>query len=390
MQNDELVERARELLPALRERARGAEQLRRIPDETAKDLLETGILRALQPARFGGGETDPLSFFESVIEIGSACASSAWFTGVVGVHNWQLALFPDQAQQDVWGADPAAQISSSYAPTGSVERVDGGFRVSGRWSFSSGCDHCSWVFLGGIAPGADGAPPDMRTYLIPRSDYQIDDNWHVAGLCATGSKDIVVEGAFVPEHRTHRFLDAFSLASPGQEVNRGPLYQLPFGSMFAWALLFPALGAAKGAIELFKERSRTRIATFDRTKVVEDPFTQVRLAESFAEWNAVLETARATWTRFYDLASAGQPIPVEQRAKGRWDAANGVQLCVRSVDRLFEASGGHAIFLDSPIQRMFRDVHAMRAHAINDPQRAARVFARTELTPEEGPGDLFL
>src|SRR5262249_38516935 len=164
--------------------------------------------------------------------IAAACPSSAWVLGVVAVHGWQLALFPPQAQEDVWGRDREALISSSNAPTGKVIRVEGGFRISGRWSFSSGCDHCHWVFLGGFAPTAPGEKPDMRTFLLPRSDYRIDDNWHVAGLKGTGSKDIVVEDAFVPEHRTHRLIDGYLLKSPGHALNPAPLYRLPFGQIF--------------------------------------------------------------------------------------------------------------------------------------------------------------
>src|SRR5262249_52640035 len=159
----------------------------------------------MQPSRWGGAEVDPGIFFEAQLALATACPSTAWVMGVVGVHSWQLALFPLAAQEEVWGSDPETLVSSSYAPTGKVERVDGGYRISGRWSFSSGCDHCQWVFLGGmVPPEREGAPPEMRTFLVPRSDYTIEDNWHVAGLKATGSKDIVIVGALVPEHRTHR------------------------------------------------------------------------------------------------------------------------------------------------------------------------------------------
>ena len=134
------------------------------------------------------------------------------------------------------------------------------------------------MFLGGVAPG-DGPFPDMRTFLLPRADYRIDDNWRVSGLCGTGSKDIVVEGAFVPEHRTHRFVDAFALNSPGQAVNRGPLYRLPFGCVFSSAIAVPAIGAARGALELFAGASRSRTSALGGAKAADDPFVQTRLAE---------------------------------------------------------------------------------------------------------------
>jgi len=387
MKPDEYLARVRTLIPALRERAPACEALRRVPDETMKDFQAHGLLRALQPRRWGGLELDPWTFYESVMEVASACASSGWVLGVVGVHNWQLALFPEQAQQDVWGDDGSVQISSSYAPTGKIERVAGGFRVSGRWSFSSGCDHCDWVFLGGVAPG-EGPFPDMRTYLLPRSDYRIDDNWRVAGLCGTGSKDIVVDGAFVPEHRTHRFADGFLLKSPGQSLNPGALYRLPFGCVFACAIAVPAIGAAQGALDVFAQAARSRVSGLGGGKVSEDAFVQARVAAAAAEIDASRESLRRDWRELFALAETGAGIPLAPRVRCRFDSSQAVLRGVAAVDRLFEASGGRAIFLDNPIQRIFRDVHAMRAHALNNPDGGARLFGRFALSPESAPTDI--
>src|SRR4030095_12936983 len=207
MDDETYLRNTRQLSQACRGRASECDSLRRVPDETFESFQRSGLLRALQPRRWGGFELSPLTFFEAVAEVGAACPSSAWFLSVVGIHTWQLGLFPEQAQRDVWGKDTSVLISSSYAPTGKVERVDGGFRLSGRWSFSSGCDHCQWVFLCGIAPG-DGLAPDMRTFLLPAADYRIIDNWHVAGLAGTGSKEIALAGALVPEQRSPLVLAA--------------------------------------------------------------------------------------------------------------------------------------------------------------------------------------
>ena len=387
MNAEQYLAQVQSLLPALRERAVECEALRRLPEETLKEFQARGLLRGLQPKRWGGLELDPWTFYEAVMQVASVCGASGWVLGVLGVHAWQLGLFAEAAQRDVWGNDGSVLISSSYAPTGKVERVAGGFRLSGRWSFSSGCDCADWVFLGGAAP-TDGPIPDMRTYLLPRSDYRIDDNWRVAGLSGTGSKDIVVEGAFVPEYRTHRFVDAFALASPGQSVNTAPLYGLPFGCVFSCAIAVPAIGAAQGALELFAKASRTRVGANGGGKVSEDAFVQARLADAASAVDAARESLRRDWRELYELAEAGQGIPLGPRVRTRFDAGNAVGRSVHAVDRLFEASGGRAIFLDNPIQRVFRDVHAMRAHAANNPDRAARLFGRFELTGD--PGDLFL
>jgi len=194
------LQRVRALLPALRERAVPAERLRRLPDETFADFQEAGLFRCLQPKRYGGYELDPATLYQAVIEVGAVCGSTGWILGVIGIHNWHLALFAPQAQDDVWGKDTSIQVSTSLAPTGTVTRVDGGFRLQGRWSFSSGCDFCHWAALGGIVPPLEeGEPPDPRTFLVPRSDYTIEDTWYAVGLCGTGSKDVVVDDAFVAE-----------------------------------------------------------------------------------------------------------------------------------------------------------------------------------------------
>jgi 3-hydroxy-9,10-secoandrosta-1,3,5(10)-triene-9,17-dione monooxygenase len=379
MRPEEFIGRVRDLLPAICKRAPRTEQLRRLHDDTVADFQEAGSFRAMQPKRYGGFELDPGVFYQAATEIGAVCGSTGWVFAVIGVHNWHLALFPRQAQEDVWGEDDSVQLSTSLAPTGKVERVEGGFRISGRWSFSSGCDFCRWVVLGGIAPTREpGAPPDARTFLLPRSDYAIDDNWHVMGLSGTGSKDIVVQDAFVPEYRTHSYLDAFHLRNPGNAVNDAPLYRLPFGLVFAYGLSAAAIGVAKGAIVAFREQQQSRINVRDQSRASEDPFTQLRLAEAAAEIDAAHERMLQNFAEMMRLTRAGAEIPLSFRARCRWDAGKATDWAVHAVDRLMMASGGRGIFLSNPIQRAWRDVHAMQAHAGSNLERAAAVFGRSE------------
>ncbi len=380
MTPDEFLGRVRALLPAVRERARRAEELRRLPDDTLADFQEAGLFRALQPQRWGGYELDPGVFYQAVAEVASMCGSSGWVFGVIGVHNWHLALFDPRAQQDVWGEDTSVLLSTSLAPTGTVERVPGGFRLKGRWSFSSGCDFCQWVVLGGVVPpGKGGEPPDSRVFLVPRSAYRIEDNWYVIGLSGSGSKDIVVDEAIVPEYRTHSYEDAFHLRHPGTEINDAPLYRLPFALIFRYGITSPAIGAARGALDAFRAQTGRRVNVMDKSRAAEDPFMQMRLAEAAAEVDAAHDRMLAIFAEMMACARAGREIPLESRARYRWDGGKAIDWSVRAVDRLFEASGGRALFLANPIQRAWRDVHAMRAHAGNNPERAAAVFARAEL-----------
>src|SRR5215471_17675120 len=182
-----VVAGVRDLLPVLRERAQETEDARVVPAESVKALEETGFFRLLQPAAYDGLEADPVTFLSAVRLIAGACGSTGWVASVLGVHAWQLALFPPQAQQDVWGADRGTLACSSYAPTGQAKVVEGGYRMSGRWSFSSGSSHAAWVLLGAIATDDDGKPVDFRTFLLPAADYVIDDVWDTIGLRGTGS-----------------------------------------------------------------------------------------------------------------------------------------------------------------------------------------------------------
>jgi 3-hydroxy-9,10-secoandrosta-1,3,5(10)-triene-9,17-dione monooxygenase len=370
----------RDLLPVLRERAQETEDARVVPAESVKALTETGFFRLLQPAAYRGYEADPVTFLTAVRLIASACGSTGWVASVLGVHPWQLALFPPAAQDEVWGADPATRMSSSYAPTGKAVTVDGGHRLTGRWSFSSGCDHATWVLLGGIVLDSEGKPVDFRTFLLPASDYTIDDVWDTVGLRGTGSNDIVVDDAFVPGHRSLSFTDVTRCACPGHEVNQAPLYKLPYGSLFSYAITTPIIGMATGAYDAHVAYQRERVrAAYVGQKAAEDPHSQVRVARAAAELDAAWLALERNMTDLMAYARAGEKLPLPLRLRVRRDQVLGTGRAIEAVDLLFENSGGRALKTGTPIQRFWRDAHAGRVHAINDPERALSSFGRGEL-----------
>ncbi len=374
-----VLEAVAELLPNLRERAQEAEDARAVPAESVKELQDAGFFRLLQPARSGGLEADPLTFYQAVRMIASACGSTGWVASVIGVHAWQLALFPPAAQDEVWGDDAATRMSSSYAPTGRARLAEGGYTLNGRWSFSSGCGHASWVLLGGIVTDAEKNPVDFRTFLLPISDYQIDDVWDTVGLRGTGSNDIVVRDAFVPEHRSLGFGDVTKCACPGQEVNDAPLYRIPFGSVFSCTITTPIIGMATGAYDAHVAYQRERVSTaYLGQKAAEDPFAQARVARAAAEIDAAWLALGHNMTELMGHARAGVPIPMPLRLRIRRDQVLGTERSVGAVDLLYENSGGRALRSGTPIQRCWRDVHAGRAHAINDPERALSMYGRGE------------
>ena len=371
----QFVQRAKELAPKLAARCQSADEQRILPPETIADLHQAGFFRLIQPKRWGGYEVHPNTWFDVCIEVAKGCPSTAWVLGVIGVHNWQMALFSEKAQEEVWGEDSTVLISSSYMPAGKVKPVEGGYEFSGRWGFSSGCDHCEWAFLGGfVPPSEEGQVPDMRTFLVPRKDYTIDDTWFVSGLKGTGSKDIVIDKCFVPEHRTHRMADGFRQKSPGQGVNPSPLFKLPFGQIFTRTVATPAIGMAAGALDAYCEVTSKRIGRADGVKVTQDPTS----SEVAANAAMLLDEVRTLLRRDYDemmaCAEKGEPIPLKKRVRYRMNSASATDKCVQAVDELFATSGGGAIFLDNRLNQYWRDIHAARAHYANNPLKSARNY----------------
>lgn len=368
-----------ELLPVLRERAQDAEDARRISDESVKALQETGFFKLLQPRRYGGYEADPVTFFTAVKHIASACGSTGWVASILGVHPWHVGLFDGKAQEEVWGSDQDTRISSSYAPMGKARVTEGGYRLSGKWSFSSGCDHASWVLLGGPAFDEEDNAVDFCTYLLPMSDYSINDVWDTVGLRGTGSNDIVVDDVFVPEHRVLSFIPMSKCVVPGQEVNPGPLYRLPFGSMHPSTITAPIIGMAQGAYDAHVEHQRSRVrAAYAGEQSKEDPFAKVRIAEAASEIDAAWLQLTSNIDELYTHAKQEEKIPFSSRVRVRRDQVRGSERAIGAIDRLFENSGGKALQSGTPIQRFWRDAHAGRVHAANDPERAYTMFGTVE------------
>ncbi|BAD55316.1 3-hydroxy-9,10-secoandrosta-1,3,5(10)-triene-9,17-dione monooxygenase oxygenase subunit [Nocardia farcinica] len=374
----EVTERVEALLPTLRERAQEAEDLRRIPDETMKSLQETGFFRLLQPKQWGGYAADPVVFYDTVRRIAAACGSTGWVAGIIGVHNWHLALFDQQAQEDVWGEDTEVRISSSYAPMGAGTAVEDGYRVSGSWAWSSGSDHATWVVVGGPVI-KDGKPVDFGSFLIPRSDYRIDDVWNVVGLRGTGSNTVVVEDVFVPRHRFLSFRAMNEMKSPGLERNTDPVYKMPWGTIHPTTISTPIVGMAYGAYAAHVEHQGKRIrAAYAGEKAKDDPFTKVRVAEASSDIDAAWRQLSGNVAEEYALLKEGKEVPFDLRVRARRDQVRATGRAIASIDKLFEASGATALANGTPLQRFWRDAHAGRVHAANDPERAYVMYGTHE------------
>ena len=371
---EELIQRARDLAPTLRERAGVAAKLRRMPKETMDDFHRLGFFKVVQPKRYGGYEMDPSIIFDLQLELGRGCASSAWVYGVLNVHTWQLALFAPEAQDEVWKDSPSTLISSSYMPVAKTEWVDGGVKLSGRWSFSSGCDYAEWAFLGGFVPTEEGKAPDMRTFLVPRCDYEIIDNWHTSGLRGSGSKDVVVEGVFVPEHRMHKFSDGFRQDNPGNEVNSSPVYRYPFGQIHVRSVSTPAVGAAFGALDAYVDYMKSKVSQATGGKASDSFTNSVTASDASALLDREVLVLQRNFQEMFSYLEKGEKIPLERRVRFRNDSARAVDTATQVVEKLFLTCGARAAFEDHPLNRHFQDVHAIRLHHANGTEGPAANF----------------
>ncbi|HVT34512.1 MAG TPA: flavin-dependent monooxygenase [Nevskiaceae bacterium] len=368
-----LVQRAREMVPVLKQRAKQAEEQRKVPDETVAEMQAAGLFRVLQPKKYGGYEMDPKVFYDVCMTLAEGCMSTAWIYGVIGVHNWQIALFDPRAAADVWSKGTDVRIASTYMPKGQVKPVEGGFRFSGRWGFSSGIAHCDWVFLGGLIFN-QGQPPEYRTFLLPKSDYEVVDTWHVMGLKGTGSNDIVVKDVFVPEYRTHKASDGFMGTNPGRDTFTSDLYKLPFGQIFVRAVSSAAIGGLQGALDTFLDFAKVRVGDMGN-KTSEQAPAQLAASDAAIAVDEMKLVLNRNFDVLMDKIRRKQPLDdIKQRLHFRTQAAQVVDRCARHAYQLFSACGGRGIFTDFPLYRYMLDIYAARGHYANNPEQFGRNY----------------
>lgn len=365
---EDLVSAAGELSLELRARAAQTERERRVSDEITAKFREAGFFRLMQPARFGGYEYGFSAFIDVISELGRGCASSAWGCSLGAIHQWMLGTLPLEAQEDVWGADPNAILCGSYAPAVKAERVDGGFRVQGKWHWASNVDNSQWAFLGVMFPPDDETPHAHAGFLVaPRTQWTIEDNWFVAGQSGTGSKTVVIDTpTFVPAHRRITFAALSSHQPPGVAVNDNPIYRIPFLSAVPVCLVSPILGAAQGTIDAFIEMAGARVTrgavAGGGSRMCEFFPVQTRLAEATAQLDAARLLIYRDTAEVERQVAEGRPFTVEQRIRNRRDHAFAARLAHGAVDGIFSCVGGNGLALDQPIQRMWRDASAISRH----------------------------
>ncbi len=360
---EEALRRCRELVPILRTRAAEAEVGRQLMKNTEDDLHRSGLLRFGQPKRFGGMELDFVACFELPAELARGDASSGWNLANLGVHHWMLALYDEQAQEEVWGPNPDALIASGIAfPQGSGRKVDGGYLINGYWNFSSGVDASTWNMLAVTVRDGERVI-DHRMCLVPAGEYEIVDDWHVLGMKATGSKSVRVKDLFVPDYRALCMYDIRGGANfPGAKIHANPTYRIPLVALGSHGIAGSAVGNAQAAVDLTIEIVKERSTSYTAMRMRDFQAVQLRVANASTKVHAARLICRNDCLEAQKDAAAGRIPSIEEKLRARRNVAWAINQCTEAVDLLHAMAGANGIYDRYPIQRIFRDAHALGGH----------------------------
>ena len=360
---DEALERARGLVPALRERAARAEADRIMSPETLRDLHASGVLRSLQPKRWGGMEFDFVAYVDFPLELSRGCASTGWNLANLQVHHWMLAMYDERAQQEVWGADPAAMIASGIAyPQGRARRVDGGFEVSGRWNFSSCVNVAGWNMLA-VTVREGERVTGHRMCLLDKSQYEVVDDWQVLGMRATGSMTVVAKDVFVPEYKA---LDMYEARGgdrfPGARVNPNPSYRVPLSALGGHGIGACAVGNAQAALEHTVASVKERSTSYTAMKMRDFQAVQLRIGAAGAKIDTARLILRNDCLEAQEIANRNVIADTQTKLRFKRNLACAVGMCTEAVDALHALAGANGIYVTYPLERIFRDAHSLAGH----------------------------
>jgi 3-hydroxy-9,10-secoandrosta-1,3,5(10)-triene-9,17-dione monooxygenase len=370
-----LLNRARAMVPALAERAASCTAARTVPAATVAEYHAAGIVGILQPKRFGGLQGRFSLFSRIVEELTYGCASSAWVYAVFAEHQWIVACYPEQAQIDVWGDHPEAVAASSLAPRAAAKKTAGGWRLSGRYTFSSGCDYAQWAILGAFL-GEMGDPRTIAYLLVPLADCEIVDDWQVLGLAGTGSKSLVLHDVFVPEHRCVMVSDLFSGDTPGARVHpEYPVLRAPRGFLVSYSLPPVAIALAHRALDIVCESLAGRVSR-GVTKLADSEVVQMTVGEASAAIDAARLLLHHGRDYSTDAVSSGRRITEAEALRARRDMVYAQHQVGWAMERLCELSGARWLYDTDPLQEMRRDVMAILTHHAASRQAAYAPYGK--------------
>lgn len=352
----------RAILPRLAKSTDASEANRRLDDDAAAALKESGLTKVLTPKKYGGFEMSPSAHIWACAEVGKVCSSASWVLMVCVAHDYIIGRFSDQCQKEVYEGDADNLLAGCLQPQGTIERVEGGYRLNGRWQFGSGCDHSPWFILGARLTNAEEGEHFIHHVMIPKDDLEIDDTWFTLGMRGTGSKDLVVKDVFVPEYRTMPTYPTFLGETPHTDAR---CFQLPVYAGLASMLTASVLGMAERGLAAFLERTSARKSAYGVVKA-QSSLMQKRVSESTAEIVEARRLLESICARFDTAMEGTGSMTEEERIQIRFDAAYIAELCRRAMERMYASSGAHGIYESSVLQRAYRDVNTACHHAVVD------------------------
>lgn len=380
----ELPQRAEQLLDLLRQNASRTEQDRRLPDDTIQALSEAGLFKITMPKRFGGHEANFETFMKVTSTLGQACGSTAWVTTLLNVGNWIAGLFPDEAQQEIFGADLEAKVCGVFAPSSTTEALEGGLKVTGKWGFASGCLHAQWCVVGIPIVDESGEQIDQGLAMVPMEQVAIEDTWYVAGMRGTGSNTLVIEDIFVPHHRILSLSKTLE-GQPATPHTDEALYRSAFVPVAALVLGGPQLGLVKGALNgvLASLAKGKGISYTFYDRATDAGSTQIAMAQAAS----LIDTAELHLFRAaadIDTAAArGEQLDLETRTRVRMDVGVVANRTREAMDLLLSVQGAGSFAEVNPIQQKWRDLETSSRHAIVNPLISSEIYGRALLGIQE-------
>jgi 3-hydroxy-9,10-secoandrosta-1,3,5(10)-triene-9,17-dione monooxygenase len=373
------LDAAQALVPRLRERAAQTTIDRRLPQETIDDLVQSGALKTIQAKRNGGQGLGMRDHLNVISTLARGCGSTAWVSGVVHAHSWLLSHFPEQAQDEIYGANPSAMVSAVIGPRGKATRTADGFVVSGMWPFASGSERADWLLLGGSVLDDESDVVDEGDFAIPTSDVTYLDDWFVVGLAGTGSCSVTVDGLAVPEHRFLSLPGLIQGKSPGMSLHDSWVPRCAPVPVLALALTGGAIGLARQALDDFPALITGKPIPYASGIRDENPVTHAEVAQA----TSLIDAGEMLLYRTADELDAagrdGRELDLKTRARMRLDCAQGVRNCLDGVQILFQLTGATGLRTSSPLSRALADLQAINQHGLLDIRTNREMYGRVHL-----------
>jgi 3-hydroxy-9,10-secoandrosta-1,3,5(10)-triene-9,17-dione monooxygenase len=380
----ELVRRANELVPLLERNATKTEADRRVVEANIDAIRAAGLFRIMVPRRFGGLETDMRTCLDVSRELAKGCGSTAWVTTLLNLCSWLTAHAGAEAQDEIWGHDGDARVAGVFTPSATARRVEGGFVVTGKWAWASGCFHADWAFVGIPITDEQGAVVDQGFILAPMRELTIEETWFVTGMKGTGSNTIVAEDVFVPDHRILRVGDCLA-GNPPTPYKDEALYRAAFVPVTVLGLMGPMLGLCTQAFDFVLEKASKRAISYTvYTKQTQSPSFQLALAHAASTVDAAHLFAYRAADEIDRAARQGRHMTYLERTRIRMDVGKALTYARDAIDQLISAHGAGSFAEVSPLQRIWRDCETASRHAVLSPAIGAELYGRALVGIEEG------